>query len=150
MSPSQIQKITVNTAVNATRLNGQPASNYATTGENTFTGDQTISGSLNVSGSINGTILSASYALTASYVVSTDPIVKAGEALSSSFSGSPKTSLVAFATPFSSSNYSVNITGIDIRAWSIQSKNGDGFVINSNSKEDLSNSVYWTAIAFKS
>ena len=46
----QITRTIVNTAIDATQLNGAPASSYAVlNNNNTFNNNQTISGSLNVS-----------------------------------------------------------------------------------------------------
>jgi len=99
-----------------------------------------------------GTIASASYALTASYVIggAASSNVKGGYVSSGSFTGTPKISSVTFGSAFSDNNYTVTVTGEDMRLWSIESKTAAGFTINTNSNVDLTNSVYWIATTFSS
>jgi hypothetical protein len=100
-----------------------------------------------------GTIASASYATTASYVIGGGGVssnVKGGYVSAVSFTGTPKITAVTFGTAFSDNDYSVTITGEDIRVWSIESKSSTGFTINTNSNVDLTNSVYWIATTFSS
>jgi hypothetical protein len=71
---------------------------------------------------------------------------KAGVVPASSFSGSPKTATVAFATSFTDNNYAVNITGIDNRNWSAENLTSSGFTINANANQALISQVFWSAI----
>lgn len=77
--------------------------------------------------------------------VSTTAKTKAGRVLNSGFSGSPKKTTVTFITPFGSTLYAVNITGVDVRTWAIESKVMGGFVINSNANAGLLGDVFWEA-----
>lgn len=61
------------------------------------------------------------------------------------FSGTPQTYQVTFATPFTS-NYSIAISSEDVRVWSFESKNLNGFILNSNSNQPLVNDIYWETI----
>lgn len=72
--------------------------------------------------------------------------MKAGVETGASFAGSPRKRTVTFSTPFASSTYSVNISGIDSRLFTYESKTVNGFVINANAAAALSNEVSWVAI----
>lgn len=61
------------------------------------------------------------------------------------FSGSPQTYQVTFANPFTS-NYSIAISSEEVRVWSFESKNLNGFILNSNSNQPLTGNIYWEAI----
>jgi len=71
---------------------------------------------------------------------------KAGIIPAVSFTGSPKTATVTFATSFSSSGYTITLTGIDKRSWSYDSKTSSGFTINANANQALTNEVSWQAL----
>lgn len=71
---------------------------------------------------------------------------KAGIIPAVSFTGSPKTATVTFATSFSSSGYSITLTGIDKRSWSYESKTSGGFTINANASQALTDEVSWQAL----
>jgi hypothetical protein len=73
--------------------------------------------------------------------------VKAGVVASGSFSGSPKKATVTFTAAFGSTNYAIEIKGVDVRTWSYDSatKATTGFVINSNANAALTGEVSWTA-----
>lgn len=71
--------------------------------------------------------------------------VKSGVVSGGTFTGNPKTYNVIFATPFSA-DYSVSILGDDIRVWSYENKNLNGFTINSNANQTLVGDIYWQAI----
>ena len=63
---------------------------------------------------------------------------KSGVALAASFSGSPKSAVVTFATPYASTNYAVTLgevaaSGSPSHAASISDKLTTGFTINLNS-----------------
>jgi len=72
--------------------------------------------------------------------------MKAGVVAAVSFTGSPRTAAVTFATAFSSSSYAITITGIDSRSWSYLSKTTAGFTISANSASALTDEVSWQAI----
>ena len=71
---------------------------------------------------------------------------KAGLVDNTAFAGNPKTYAVVFTTPHTSANYKVNITGIDARAWSYESKTVNGFTINSNANQVLTGEVTWETV----
>lgn len=75
---------------------------------------------------------------------------KAGEVISASFSGTPLVATVSFVSSYPNTNYSINITGEDSRAWSISGKTTGGFVINSNSSTVLLGNTYWTTQKYNS
>lgn len=70
---------------------------------------------------------------------------KSGVAAGASFAGNPKLFTVTFATPFSSANYSIQITGPVARSWTYQTQTASGFVINSNVNGAFVGNVYWFA-----
>ena len=72
---------------------------------------------------------------------------KAGIVAAGSFSLNPKKATVTFGTAFSSTNYAIEIKGVDARTWSYDSatKATTGFVINSNANAALTGEVSWTA-----
>lgn len=72
-------------------------------------------------------------------------VTKSGLALAGDFTGSPKKATVTFANPFPTNNYTVNITGTDVRAWSIESKTQSSFVINANASSPIISVVGWQA-----
>lgn len=96
-------------------------------------GNVTISGSLLVSGSITST---------------SGIRTKANVVAYSSFTGTPLTATVTFATPFDSSNYAVTVTGEDARSWTVTGKTTSGFDINSNSSVALIGDTYWQATSY--
>lgn len=98
-----------------------------------FTGLLQISGSLLVSGSITST----AGAITKTNVVS-----------NGTFSGTPLTATITFATAFPNTNYSVVVTGEDARSWTIESKTASGFTINSNSSVVLTGDTFWQASSY--
>lgn len=71
---------------------------------------------------------------------------KSGTVNAGSFSGNPKKYTVSFSIPFATSNYSVVVTGVDGRSWSIESKTAAGFVLNSRANQALTGDVNWIAI----
>ncbi len=111
------------------------------------------SGSVNVlsgsfSGSLFGTSSWANNAVTSSYSLNAGLKNKAGSVANTSFSGSPLTASVTFSSAFSNGNYAIAITGEDSRAWMIQNKTPNGFVINSVSSVALTGNTYWTCTAY--
>jgi hypothetical protein len=107
---------------------------------------------------LSGTVTSASFAVTASYATSASYLiggaassnVKGGYVSFGSFTGAPKIATVTFGSAFSDNNYTVTVTGEDVRVWSVESKTAAGFTINTNSNVALTNSVYWIATTFSS
>lgn len=71
---------------------------------------------------------------------------KAGNVAAGSFSGTPKKATVTFSTAFPSSSYAINISGIDARSWTYESKTAAGFIINANAATALTGEVSWEAI----
>jgi hypothetical protein len=71
---------------------------------------------------------------------------KSGSVASGSFTGTPRTASVTFTTAFSSTNYSIQITGSDNRTFTYQSKATTGFTINTNANTPLTGNVDWVAI----
>jgi hypothetical protein len=72
--------------------------------------------------------------------------IKAGVVTAGSFAGDPKKYAVAFASAFADANYAINITGIDARSWTYESKVAGGFTINTNANKVLSAEVSWECI----
>ncbi len=62
-----------------------------------------------------------------------------------SFAGTPLKTTVTFSSPFEDNNYSINITGEDLRSWTIESKVSGSFIINSNSNTAILGNVFWVA-----
>jgi len=71
--------------------------------------------------------------------------VKAGVLASTDFTGNPKKATVTFASAFSSTSYSITVTGVDARTWAYESKTTGGFVINANANAALTSEVSWKA-----
>ena len=71
--------------------------------------------------------------------------IKSGRKLLSDFTGSPKKATVTFGAAFPNVNYSVTITGVDGRFWTVENKTTNGFVINSNANQALTGDVFWIA-----
>jgi hypothetical protein len=70
---------------------------------------------------------------------------KSGLVAYTSFTGSPYSYDVVFATPFTDELYSPQIIGYDARSWSVSNVSASGFRIETNSTTLLTNNVYWTA-----
>lgn len=75
------------------------------------------------------------------------PTIKAGVEAPGSFAGNPLTATVTFGTAFPDANYSVSVSGADVRDFTVESQAAGSFDINANAAQALSSSVYWTAIA---
>ena len=99
------------------------------------------------SGSLIGTATTASFAVTASYAANVLK-TKAGAVTYTAFGGTPLTASVSFSSAFANTNYAVVVTGEDSRAWIIQNKTVNGFVINSISSTALTGTTYWTCTAY--
>jgi hypothetical protein len=72
-------------------------------------------------------------------------ITKSGFVASGTFAGSPKKATITFTTAFSSTAYSIVVTGIDARSWTIESQLAGSFVINANANQALTGNVFWQA-----
>lgn len=68
---------------------------------------------------------------------------KAGYVIGASFSGTTLYYDVVFDTVYDNVDYSVVITGADVRTWSVSNKLVSGFRIESNSVVTLPGNVYW-------
>ena len=91
----------------------------------------------------------ASYAAvskTASYIVGQSSI-KSGAVSSASFRGQTYSASVTFSVPFTS-DYSLTFGSNDTRIFSVDTKSMNGFVVNSNSNNLFSGSLYWQAIIY--
>lgn len=69
---------------------------------------------------------------------------KAGIVAHTSFSGNPKKYTVTFTTAYANTNYAINISSVDNRLWSYESKTTTGFILNSNAKQALTAEVTWS------
>ena len=107
----------------------------------------TASLALTTTGTVQNAV-SASYATTSSYSLNAGLKNKAGAVSNTSFGGTPLTASVTFSTAFSTGNYAIAITGEDSRAWMIEHKTPNGFVINSVSSVALTGNTYWTCTAY--
>lgn len=97
-------------------------------------------------GGLQGGNSTERYHLTQNQVSKLDGIkYKSGTILPAAWSGNPKTATVTFVTPFSTTNYNVNITGSDSRIWSIDVRNVGSFVVSANANQPISGNVYWQA-----
>jgi hypothetical protein len=90
--------------------------------------------------------VTSSYAATASYV--NGSIIKNNIVVGGSFSGNPKKATVTFSTAFPNTNYTITITGEDVRTWTYESKLAGSFVINSNSNTALIGTASWQAMSY--
>jgi len=72
--------------------------------------------------------------------------IKSGTVTAGTFTGNPKTATVTFGTAFSSTSYSITLTGLDDRNLSWESKAAGSFVINTNSNVALTGNVDWQCI----
>lgn len=73
-------------------------------------------------------------------------LTKSGVIAPTSFSGNPKTALVTFSTAMPSNDYMVVISGIDGRMWTFSGRTTNGFTVNANANQAISNDVYWEVI----
>jgi len=71
---------------------------------------------------------------------------KSGLVAGGSFAGFPLSAAVVFAAPFASNQYAVNVTGENLRLWSISGKSAAGFTIQSNSIVPIAGNVFWECI----
>ena len=69
---------------------------------------------------------------------------KGGWLTYTSFVGTPKKAPVTFEIEYPDTNYSIVVTGQDVRQWSVESQTPRGFVINSNADRPILNSVFWS------
>lgn len=74
-------------------------------------------------------------------------IIKSGRLANTAFTGTPRTATVTLGTAFPNTNYTIQISGTDVRSWSWESKLAGSFVINSNANQALTGEVHWFAIS---
>jgi hypothetical protein len=71
---------------------------------------------------------------------------KCGFITYTSFTGNPKTAVVTFNPPFPpGTTYGVVISGVDKRTWSSENHSVNGFTINTNANQPITDSVFWVA-----
>lgn len=70
---------------------------------------------------------------------------KAGFITYTSFVGNPKKAIVTFSPAFPNTNYAITVSGIDRRTWSIENQTVNGFTINTNANQPITDSVFWNA-----
>lgn len=75
------------------------------------------------------------------------PQFKSGKVNKSLFSGQPYTYEVQFVSVLPDTDYTITVTGKDLRVWSIENESISGFTINTNSNAPLSNDTYWQLIS---
>jgi hypothetical protein len=74
------------------------------------------------------------------------PQIKSGKIDKSLFSGQPYTYDVIFSNTLPDIDYSVTVTGKDLRIWSIENETVSGFTINTNSNVPLNDNTFWQLI----
>lgn len=70
------------------------------------------------------------------------PQIKNGKIAPTSFTGQPYTTQVVFNTVLTK-DYTITVTGKDLRIWSVENEGPSGFTINSNSNVPLSDNTFW-------
>jgi hypothetical protein len=73
---------------------------------------------------------------------------KSGTVAGASFTGAPRKATVTFTTPYSTTNYSIGITGVNNRTYTYESKTVSGFVINTNANTVVTGNVDWQTIEY--
>jgi len=109
------------------------------------TGAPVVAASLTAGTGVTITPGAGSITIAATNQTGTGLKLKAGTVAAGSFSGSPKTVAITFASAFTNTNYTINITGTDVRQWSWSSKATTGFTIQTNSNRALTGNVDWQA-----
>lgn len=74
------------------------------------------------------------------------PQIKSGKVDKNLFSGQPYTYNVIFSNLLPDTDYSITVTGKDLRIWSIENESISGFTINTNSNVPLSENTFWQLI----
>lgn len=74
------------------------------------------------------------------------PQFKSGKVDKNLFSGQPYTYNVQFNNVLPNTDYSVTVTGKDLRIWSIENESVSGFTINTNSNVPLNEYTFWQLI----
>lgn len=72
--------------------------------------------------------------------------LKAGIINDTMFSGNPLSASVQFTTNFLNNEYSVVISGVSARLFTVNNKSINGFIVNSNSSNIFIGDVYWQAV----
>jgi hypothetical protein len=73
-------------------------------------------------------------------------IMASGIIAAGTFTGSPKTAAVTFATAMASANYAINVQGVDNRIFTFSSVTSTGFTISANANAALTGNVHWSII----
>jgi hypothetical protein len=89
--------------------------------------------------------ITASWATTSSYSLGI-PTIKAGVVSGSFFAGNPKIHTIVFTGSYPTNLYSVVVSGETNRVYTIQSKSGSGFTINTNNNTLPGGMVFWQTI----
>jgi len=55
---------------------------------------------------------------------------------------------VTFSTPYTNTSYGVQVTGEDVRNWTIENKLTTGFIVNSNSTMSFTGDVFWLSTTY--
>lgn len=74
------------------------------------------------------------------------PQIKSGKISKILFSGSPYSYDVIFNNMLPDTNYSITITGKDLRVWNVENESISGFTINTNSNVPLNYDTFWQVI----
>lgn len=74
------------------------------------------------------------------------PQFKSGKVDKNLFSGQPYTYNVLFTNILPNTDYSITVSGKDLRIWSIENESISGFTINTNSNIPLSDNTFWQLI----
>ena len=126
--------------INLPQFNGGIISNLTVTGEtilNTVTAN-TIN--------VNTFILSGENINNIFVKKTSLPQFKSGKISKNLFSGSPYTYNIVFNNNLPDTNYTITITGNDLRIWTVENESISGFTINTNSNVPLSNNTFWQLI----
>jgi hypothetical protein len=68
---------------------------------------------------------------------------KSGVVTGVSFTGNPKTFAVVFTAAYPDANYIINLSGVDSRLYTFESKTAAGFTINTNANTAIAGDVDW-------
>lgn len=75
------------------------------------------------------------------------PAIISGKVDKTSFSGQPYTYEIILPYNLPDTNYSITVTGFDVRVWSIENQTISGFTINTNSNVNPKNDTFWQVIS---
>jgi hypothetical protein len=77
------------------------------------------------------------------YILAVTGVSLSGKVLNTAFSGSPKKVTITLTPALPTTNYSVAISGVDVRAWTVESQTLNNFIINANANLGLTGDVRW-------